>query len=273
MSESSLSISPLVETCAGGVIGLGLGYSMAPAKYSLKNLITLNKAKLSEFYSNDVSNFLSSKEKNALDAIFTATDEYHSSKLEKQKEIKQAAATWQKLFREIDVPKTLKNNYLETRDILIKAVKKENYIALNKQYRSTKKAAQDAPDNKFLQEALLSAYETLSTVKIRLAGKIENYKNTVKNIQKERLYAIKTNPDKWIKVKEAYKNFLIAKAGQRTITSNKLFELANNKNLLNSYQAIKEYIPKARIKSAITGSIIVGGITSLIVTKFNENAV
>lgn len=271
MSESSLSVSPVIEPFAGGVLGLGLGYSMAPRKYSLKKLLTMNTDKMKEIYSQDIIKQMSPKEREALEAIWTAKDEFHSSKLQNREEVRQAAIKWQNKFQEIEIPQTLQDSYRENRTILTEALEKENYVMLNKQYRAAKRTAENAPENQMLQKALISAKESFSAVKVRIAGKLENYKNTVRNIHNERLYAIRSNPTKWIGAKEAYKEFLTATARQRTLISNKLFELSNNKDLLKSYNTIKEYLPKARTKAALTGGIIVGGITTLIVTRFSQN--
>lgn len=271
MSESSLSISPVVEPFAGGVLGLGLGYSMAPRKYPLKRLLIMKREKLNQIYTPDIIRQMSKKEKSALEAILSAKDEYRASRLQNRDDIKRTAVAWQNKFREIEIPATLREHLTVTKNSLTEAVQKENFITLNKQYRTAKKAAQNAPENTTLQKALMAANEALSAVKIRLAGKIENYKNTVRNIHNERLYAIRSNPNRWTEAKEAYKEFLAATARQRTILSNKLFELSNNKDLLKSYNIIKEYLPKARTKAALTGGILVGGITSLIVTRFSQN--
>ena len=50
MSESSLVINPAIEPFAGGVIGLGVGYSLAPRKYSLKRLLILRKDVFDKIY-------------------------------------------------------------------------------------------------------------------------------------------------------------------------------------------------------------------------------
>jgi len=273
MSESSLSVNPIVEPFAGGVIGLGLGYSMAPRKYPLKRLLIMNQKKLSEIYTEDVVHQMSPKEKKALDAILAARDEYVSARQQNRDEIKATARTWQQKFRSIEIPQSLQNNYEETKRILRESIQKENYITLKKQYSEAKKAAAVAPENTLLQDALMSANEALAKVRVRLAGKIENYRNTVTNIHNERLYEMKANPNKWLEVKEANQKFLTALARQRTILSNRLFELSNNKNLLKSYNTIKEYLPKARTKAALTGGLIMGCITALIVSRFNQNVI
>lgn len=271
MSENSLLISPAIEPFAGGVIGLGLGYTMAPRKYSLKRMLILQQKKLSQIYTDSVVKQMNPKERKALDAILKARDEYKSSKLSNGAEIKQTAQAWYSKFKKVDVPENITENVNKTRLALQEAVKQENFVKLNKQYREAKAALKKAPEDETLKKALAVANEALAAAKVRLSAKIEHYSNAVKNLYNERLYNIKSNPTKWVDVKEAYNNLLIALAKRRTFASNKLFELTNDKSLIKSYNTIKDFLPKARTKSALTGGLILGGITTLLAARFSPS--
>ncbi len=271
MSENSLLISPAIEPFAGGVIGLGLGYTMAPRKYSLNRMLILQQKKLSKIYTDSVVKQMNPKERKALDAIMKARDEYKSAKLSNGAEIKQAAQTWYSKFKKVEVPENIMENFNKTRKSLQEAVKQENYVTLNKQYREAKAALKKAPEDEALKKALTVANEALAAAKVRLAAKVEHYSNAVKNLYNERLYNIKSHPTKWIDVKEAYNKLLIALAKRRTFASNKLFELTNDKSLIKSYNTIKDFLPKARTKSALTGGLILGGITTLLAARFSPS--
>lgn len=271
MSENSLLISPAIEPFAGGVIGLGLGYTMAPRKYSLNRMLILQQKKLSKIYTDSVVKQMNPKERKALDAIMKARDEYKSAKLSNGAEIKQAAQTWYSKFKKVEVPENIMENFNKTRKSLQEAVKQENYVTLNKQYREAKAALKKAPEDEALKKALTAANEALAAAKVRLAAKVEHYSNAVKNLYNERLYNIKSHPTKWIDVKEAYNKLLIALAKRRTFASNKLFELTNDKSLIKSYNTIKDFLPKARTKSALTGGLILGGITTLLAARFSPS--
>lgn len=271
MSENSLLVGPAIEPFAGGVIGLGLGYTMAPRKYSLKKMLIMNQKKLSEIYSDDVVKQMNSKERQALDKILKAKEIYRSTRTENAQEIKRAARLWHDEFTKVEVPKNLEDTLKESKTKLQEAIKKENYVALNQKFRQAKEALKKAPDNENNRQILTAANEALAAAKVRISAKIEHYSNAVKNLYNERLYNIKSNPAKWADVKEAYNKFLIALAKRRTIASNKLFELSNDKSLIKSYNTIKSFLPKARTKSALTGGLILGGITTLVAARLNPS--
>ncbi len=271
MSENSLLISPAIEPFAGGVIGLGIGYTMAPRKYSLKRLLIMNPKRMSQIYTDNVIKQMSTAERKALSAIMTAKDEYKASKRQNAAEIKKTAKTWHDEFKKVEVPAELKENFKQTRLALQDAIQKENFINLNKQYRKAKANLKKAPENEELKKALTAANEALASARVRISAKIEHYSNAAKNLYNERLYNIKSNPAKWTKVKEAYNNLLIAIAKRRTFASNRLFELSNNKDLIKSYNLIKDFLPKARTKAALTGGLVLGGITTLLAAYFSPS--
>lgn len=268
MSEHSLSVNAAVEPFAAGMIGVGMGYAMAPKKYSLKRLLILKPEVLSKIYSDDVVKQMSLKEKEALENILAARDEYKTSKRSNAEEVKRTAKVWYEKFITVDIPKNLQDSYKEARVSLQNAIAGEDYINLSRRFRQAKAALAKSPDNEGLRQALTTANAALASAHARIAAKIENYSNNVKNVYNERLYNVKNSHTKYIDVKEAYNNFLRALAKRRTIASNKLFELSNNKQLLSSYNTIKEFIPKARTKAALSGGLIFGAVSALFTSRF-----
>lgn len=272
MSENSLSVNPVIEPFAGAVAGLGLGYVMAPRKYSLKRLILLNQDRFDKIYSNDVVKQMNKKEKEALDKLMIARNDYRKSKLDNIDDVRVVAKNWYSEYKKVDVPQEVYDTYVRTRADVKKAVQESNYIELNKEYRAAKAAVKEAPNNEILKKVLSVKNEALAAAKTSIGAKLEHYTNAVKNLYDERLYNIKSNPTKWVKVKEAYNNFIVTLAQRRTISSTKLFDLSNDKSLLKSYNTIKEFLPRARTKSALTGAAILGGFTTLLAAHLTPAA-
>lgn len=272
MSENSLSVNPVIEPFAGAVAGLGLGYVMAPRKYSLKRLILLKQDRFDKIYSNDVVKQMNQKEKQALDNIMVARKDYRQSKLDNIEDVRAAAKNWYSEYKKVDVPQEVYDTYVRTRADVKNAVREANYIELNKEYRAAKAAVKNSPNNEILKQVLSVKNEALAAAKTSIGAKLEHYTNAVKNLYDERLYNIKSNPTKWVKVKEAYNNFIITLAQRRTISSTKLFDLSNDKSLLKSYNAIKEFLPRSRTKSALTGAAILGGFTTLLAAHLTPAA-
>ncbi len=272
MSESSLVINPAIEPFAGGVIGLGVGYSLAPRKYSLKRLLILRKDVFDKIYSENLISNMTDKEKAAIKNIKKARQDYRASKNQVFEQVRETAAKWKKEFIKVTVPEEMLERYKENRKNLQDAIKSTDYISINKEFRNAKQALKKSPDDENLKAALKTANENLARVKAQLSSKIEIFKNSVKNISNERLYNIKSNPTKWVEVKEAYHEFLAALAKRRTISSNKLFELSNNKTLKKSYDAIKDFLPRARTRSALTWGVVLGSLTALLAAYVNPSA-
>lgn len=272
MSESSLVINPAIEPFAGGVIGLGVGYSLAPRKYSLKRLLILRKDVFDKIYSENLISNMTDKEKAAIKNIKKARQDYRASKNQVFEQVRETAAKWKKEFIKVTVPEEMLERYKENRKNLQDAIKSTDYISINKEFRNAKQALKKSQDDENLKAALKTANENLARVKAQLSSKIEIYKNSVKNISNERLYNIKSNPTKWVEVKEAYHEFLAALAKRRTISSNKLFELSNNKTLKKSYDAIKDFLPRARTRSALTWGVVLGSLTALLAAYVNPSA-
>ena len=272
MSERSLSVNPVIEPCAGGVIGLGIGYSLAPRKYSLQHLLMLKEDTFQKIYSKELEENLSPNEQKALFTLKNARKDYRASKIGFASEVNKTAKEWTGLFKQVDVPQRLTEAYETSRNNLRQAIKETDYVRLNQEYRKAKAALKQSPDDPALKAALTEANTALSKAKAIIGSKIDLYKDSAANIANERLRKVKSEPIKYANVREAYHNFLKALAKRRTLASNKLFNLANNKNIIKSYETLSSYLPKARTKSAIGGAAIVGTLTSLIVANMAKSS-
>ena len=271
MSERSLSVSPMIEPVAGGVIGLGIGYTLAPRKYSLKRLLILKEDKFQQIYTKDLAENMSPRESKALMAIKKARADYRTSKSTVINQVKKAAGEWRQKFENVAVPAKMEKNYKESRTNLQQAIKETDYIQLNKNYRAAKNALKNNPENGGLKTALNEANSALAKAKAVISAKLDIYKTNVRNISEERLAQVKNNPARYAGVREAYHDFLAALAKRRTVASNKLFELSNSKQLKKSYEIVKEFLPRARTKSAATGALIIGSITTLCMGFLNRS--
>ena len=270
MNKRSLSVSPVIEPFAGGVIGMGIGYTLAPRKYSLKRLLLLREDKFEQIYSKELAENMSPREKLALSELKEARKLYRKVRTDVTTNVKNTALKWRKLFDKVDIPENLRTSHAESKKSLQQAIKETNYVELNKQYRAAKQALLNSPDNESLKIALNQANSNLANAKTIVGPKIEVYKSLTHDIQKERLLQIKNEPVKYLDVKEAYHNFLDALAKRRTAASNKLFELANSKSLIRCYEKLYDFLPKARTKSAATGAIILGTTTAFIMSRVNR---
>ncbi len=272
MSERSLSVSPVIEPFAGGVIGLGIGYTIAPRKYSLKRLMLLKQDRFDKIYTKELAENLSQKEKAALDTIKAARKEYRATRTDVMNRVKETAKKWQEKFTKVEISSENLKNYNTNKQNLKKAIEETNYVELNKAYREAKAAYLKSPADEGLKVALNEANSNLAITRAILTDKIELYKDSVKNITNERLMKVKSNPGKYANVREAYHEFLSALANRRTAASHKLFELTNDNQIKKSYEAIKEFLPKSRTKSAAAGAIIVGTITAALMSHINRSA-
>ena len=271
MSERSLSVSPVIEPCAGGVIGLGIGYSLAPRKYSLKRLLVLNEDKFQKIYTPELKENMTIKEQKALNALREARLEFKASKKVVADRVKNTARNWMEKFNQIKTPKSMHEALATNRTNLTNAIIDTNYIELNKAYRAAKAAAAKEPENTILSAELTKANKNLSKAKAVISSKIELYKSSVRNISNYRLGKVKNEPVKYADIREAYHEFLSALAKRRTVSSHKLFELTNNKNLIKNYNTLSSFLPKARTKSALTGAVIVGTMTSLLMLSLTNS--
>ena len=263
MSERSLSVYSAIEPFAGGVIGLSVGYSMAPHKYSLKDLLTLDKDTFNKIYSADLIANFPEKRMTAFNVISQARRDYAESKKSLAAEIRDKSRTWREMFNKVDVPHDIQREYSANRMDLKAAIEETNYISLNKKYREVKNLLSLSPEDEGLKAELAKANSKLSEVKAIINGKIEAYRNSVRNLNSERLFRVKEFPAKYANVRVAYHEFLKTLAKRRTLSSNKLFELSNDQFIKRGYEDIKDMLPKARTKSALTGAAVFGSMTAV----------
>lgn len=271
MSERSLSVYSAIEPFAGGVIGLGIGYTLAPRKYSLKGLISLDKDTFDKIYSEDLVENLSAADREHLQNIKRARADYESSKRTIVDEVKLKARVWQEKFNKVDVPEEMQKELKENKTNLQKAISDNDYINLNKRYRSIKERYVITPDNEGLKVELRKANSALSEARSRISGKIDAYKNSVRSINSEKLFRVKDDPIKYFGVREAYHDFIKSLAKRRTICSNKLFAITTNKQIRRSYEALSEILPKARTKSALVGAALMSSVSALMVAFLDRS--
>lgn len=272
MSEKTLVVCPVIEPIAAGVIGLGIGYSLAPKKYSLKDLLLLEEDKFEAIYSKDLASNMSLREQISLQSLKNARHSYKKSRHSLHKEIKIAAKNWVNEFKQVYVPENLKIEFKVNKSNLQQAIRENNYIELNKKYRAAKDALRKSPDDEMLKANLSEANINLSQAKAIISSKIELYKDSIQRLQEERLNRIKNEPLKYTKVKEAYKNFLKVLSDRRTAASNKLFELTNDKTLLKTFETLGDYLPKARTKSALSGALFLASFTALLTIPLTKSS-
>ncbi len=271
MSERSLSVNPVIEPFAGSVIGLGIGYSMAPRKYSLQRLLILKNDRFEKIYSQDLIKNMSERELQALEVISNARSEYRTVKKNISNDIKISAKKWRNIFKQVDIPQQLADAYATNRRNLQKAIKENDYIGLYQKYRKAKAALKNYPDDENLIKELTNATTKLAKAKSIIASKINLYKNSVTNISNTRLQKVKNEPVKYADVKEAYHNFLKALSKKHTMVANKLFNLTKDKKITESYELLSSYLPKARTRAALWGAAITGVSTTAIMLGLTNN--
>ena len=271
MSERSLSVNPVIEPFAGSVIGLGIGYSMAPRKYSLQRLLILKNDRFEKIYSQDLIKNMSERELQALEVISNARSEYRTVKKNISNDIKISAKKWRNIFKQVDIPQQLADAYATNRRNLQKAIKENDYIGLYQKYRKAKAALKNSPDDENLIKELTNANTKLAKAKSIIASKINLYKNSVTNISNTRLQKVKNEPVKYADVKEAYHNFLKALSKKHTMVANKLFNLTKDKKITESYELLSSYLPKARTRAALWGAAITGVSTTAIMLGLTNN--
>lgn len=264
MSERSLSVNPVIEPCAGGVIGLDIGYSMAPRKYSLQRLIILKNDQFEKLYPKELVNNMNEKEVQALQAIQNARREYRAARKVLTDDIKTSARTWKNLFSKVEIPEQMRQAYKANRLNLRDAINETDYTKLNQEYRKAKAALKNAPEDTNLSKALTIANKNLAKAKLIISSKIDMYKKSVANISHTRLQEVKNKPTKYADVREAYHNLIKALSQKRTTISNKLFNLTKDKNIMESYEVLSTYLPKARTRAAALGALITGLTTSFL---------
>ena len=264
MSERSLSVNPVIEPCAGGIIGLGIGYSLAPRKYALQSLLILNNNRFQKLYPEELIKNMNEKELQALRTIQNARSEYRAARKTLTDDIKTSARTWKNLFGKVEIPEQMKQAYETSRLNLRDAIKETDYTKLNQEYRKAKAALKNAPEDTNLSKALTIANKNLAKAKLIISSKIDMYKESVANISHTRLQEVKNKPTKYADVREAYHNLIKALSQKRTTISNKLFNLTKDKNIMESYEVLSTYLPKARTRAAISGALITGLTTGLL---------
>ena len=273
MTESSLTVSSAIEPVAGGVIGLGFGYSLAPGKFSLKDVLSMSPKDYKKFYEGVTSGALTEAQKVSLKNIDRARAEYLKVKQSDNKEIAGAYKLMRDEFVKLPVSDKNRSAYQGVKDELNAALKEIDYKNVFHRYSQSKSMFEKFPTNEKVKESYYIANAKFAQAKEFLAPKIERFKNTLRSMKKERKAYISKYPEKTGNVRDAYRAFKSMAAKKRANMATMMYELTNDKNLSEQFKEIKNLIPKSRIKSAIVGAglfTLLAGMWSSKVSKITN---
>ena len=266
MSESSLSVEAAIEPVAGGVIGLGVGYSFAPDKFSLREYIAMPKAQFDKFYSQAMSGRLTETQKEALKTLERARSEYIKEKISHNASIRNASTLLRDEFVKIPVSKETELAYKNGKQNLQQAIADVNFKSISKKYAIAKSRFEKYSVSDVVKEAYYKANAELAKAKEFLAPKIELFKTASKKLKKERIDYITEHPEKTGTVRDALSNFNEVLKLNRARLAAKMYEQANDSNLKSAFSELKAFLPKSRMKSAIAGA----GIFTLLATYWSS---
>ena len=263
MSEKSLSVGVTVEPLIGSLIGCAIGYSCAPRKYSLKNLITLDKDTFERIYTNDVVKGFTADEKAAYTGIKEARDAYDAVKISTRDGVRERTNIWKRLYSSVEVPESVKTEYQQKKAILDDLMRENNYTEAITEYRRLQGEVRKSPTDKLLREQFNAADLKLSGITVKLYEAINSYRSAVNNFAFAKKKQLKENPAKYSDIFEAAKNVQSACAERQTIMTNKLFEICSKQTVKNNYEILKTTVPKFRAKSSAIWALVCGGLTAI----------
>ena len=266
MSERSLSVSSAIEPVAGGVIGLGVGYSFAPDKYNLQEFIAMPQKKFETFYNRISSQRLTETQKNSLQSLQNARSELAKAKHFGNEDINRANQILKDEFVKIPVSAQNETAHVISRQNLIDAIKTSKYKELSQKYIIAKQRFEAFPMSEAVKESYYKANAMLAEAKEFLAPKIEAFKTASKKLKRERIAYIRNNPDKTGAIRDAYEVLNQVGSAKRANIATKMFELVNEKQLIKGFSELKSLLPKSRTKSAIAGA----GIFTLLTTFWSS---
>lgn len=275
MSERSLSVSSAIEPVAGGVIGLGVGYSFAPDKYNLQEFIAMPQKKYETFYNRISSQRLTETQKNTLKSLQNARSEFAKARRFGNEDINRANKILKDEFVKIPVSPKNETAYVISRQNLVEAIKSSKHKEVAEKYVIAKQRFEKFPMSEAVKENYYKANAMLAEVKEFLSPKIEAFKTATKKLKRERIAYIKNNPDKTGAIRDAYEALNQAGSAKRANIATRMFELANEKQLIKDFSELKSLLPKSRTKSAIAGAGIFTLLTtfwSSKVSKISQNA-
>lgn len=271
MEKSSLSVNPVSMISAGAFMGLGFGAMCKPQRPSLKTLLSKNQQYFDETFYPEIQQNMSQEENSALKNLLQGRDTYRKSGSSEDKSIKRAAKAWAEKFNKIEVDTDLTQRLSNKKTFLRKAVEENGLTNIAKNLRIVKKNLQATPDSVTLREQFIELSNQNSKIRKLLEFPIDEYKEALAAVKKERLKRMKTLPHSGLEVKTLYKNMQQAMGRKRTLMSNKLYELANNHELKESYKALKHFLPEYRLGNALRGAAAFGTLTAAWLIFFNPS--
>ena len=271
MENNSLCISPASKIGTGAFIGLCVGTLGKPKKYSLKRILTKSPQYFDETFNSKVLQVMSEDEIKSLNLLKDAGKEYRESGRSQDKKIKSAAKKWHKKFVSISVDPALEQHLANKKEFLQKAIEETDFININRRFSDTSKKLAETPDNRILQDELISLTKQKKQIKKTLEFPIYEYREAVAAVRKDRMKRMKALPNSGLEVKTLYHNMQDAIAKKFTITSNKLYELANTPLLKESYNKIKSFLPEFRLGNALRGAAAFGTLTAIGLIFFNPS--
>ena len=265
MTETTVPVSPCALGATMSLFGMGGGYALAPRKYTLDRLLMQNEDTFEKNFSKEIMRNATEAEETALSNIKKAAKAYRSSGDEVfLNEVKPNAQLWGKMVSKVNVDDKFIKEVDRTKSEYKKALKDTSFMELTNKFREAQKIANKNPQNITLNLEMKAVAEELAEAELAIETPRKNYRMARSNFRVAREKAIEQLPDKgkgiakqWNKVREA----LSKKAN---VMYENLANLSKDKNLMQDYNLIKKYLPKARTYSALMSGTLTGILGTII---------
>lgn len=272
MAQSSLTISPAAKTVAtGAAVGMCAGFIGAPEKYSLKRLLVQDSDSFERIFSAPVTKKMNALERNAVGEIKKASSAYLSSGGSTHQNVRETAVEWARKFKSIPIDETLAQNLQNKKNYLEKVAEDNNFAAIRNQFTKATELLEADKDNSAMREYLAKVKQQYKIAKENLKQPIADYQKVVKQAYEQRVQNMKLMPGRGIEIKQAYEKMKNALAEERTVKTNKLYEMINQADLKKNYKSVSKFLPKARARAAANGALILGTLTAFGIIFFNPS--
>ena len=272
MSEKPyLTVGSVIEPVVCSAIGFSAGYSLAPQKYSLKKLITLDSDTFHRQYPENTIKALSTDEFLAFNKITQARQEYVNSPKGIAEEIKTKSQNWKKEFNNIEISKDIEKEYFAQKSIIREKTEELNIKQKRERFKTITDRVKLEPDNVDLKKQYEATSKELDFAIGEIKENLSAYKAAHKKFMSKKFFTMHNNPEKYANAIESFQDLLAACAKRKTIMSNKLYEITNDKSIKECFNILKNTVPKSRVKSAITGAVILGSLSALIKLCMNKS--
>lgn len=271
MDNNSLCVNNASKIAAGSFIGLCAGTLAAPKRYSLKKLITLKRDVFEKTFNTSVTGHMNNDEKNALEYLKNARNEFNQSGKAVDKDLRTAAVNWRVKFNSIEPDPTLKQRLENKKSFLQKAVGESKITDINKRLKAAEKLFLEYPENNALKREIIDLTTQRNDVQRILKFPVREYREAFEAVTNDRIKRMNSLPNSGFEVKKVYNNMREFLAQKRTLMSNKLYELTTNPLMKESYSKIKSFLPASRIGNALKGAALFGTLTALGLVFFNPS--